>query len=62
MGIQLKQEVNGDIMLSQQGYINDITPINVTRDRRKTPEAPITPQELQELRGLIGFSRQNHLP
>lgn len=53
-GIQLKQEVNGDISLNQQGYINDINPINVTRDRRKTPEAPITQQELQDLRGLIG--------
>jgi len=53
-GVQLSQEVGGDIVLSQQGYINDIPPINVSRDRRRTPEAPISTQELQDLRGLIG--------
>ena len=53
-GVQLRQEVNGDILLSQQNYINDIPPINVSRDRRKTPEALVTSQELQDLRGLIG--------
>ena len=53
-GIQLGQEVCGDIILSQQDYINDITPINVSRERRRTPEAKITSQELQDLRGLIG--------
>ena len=40
--------------MSQQSYINDIPPIHVSRDRRRTPEATITSQELQDLRGLIG--------
>ena len=53
-GIQLKQERNGEIILSQKDYINDIPPIEISRDRRKTPDAKITTQELQDLRGLIG--------
>jgi hypothetical protein len=53
-GVQLRQEINGDIILSQQGYLNDIAPININRDRRRTPELPVTSQELQDLRGLIG--------
>jgi transposase InsO family protein len=53
-GVQIHQEHNGDIILNQKEYINDIPPIEVSRDRRKMPESPITPQELQGLRGLIG--------
>ena len=53
-GVQIHQEHNGEIHLSQKEYINDIPPINVTRERRKNPQDPINPQELQELRGLIG--------
>lgn len=34
--------------------LNDIPPINITRDRRKNPDTPITKDELQSLRGLIG--------
>eukprot|EP00435_Cladocopium_sp_Y103_P071338 s690_g37.t1 len=64
-GIQLKQEVSGDIILSQQNYINDVPPINVSRDRRRNPEAPVSDQELQDLRGLIGslqYSATNTRP
>eukprot|EP00435_Cladocopium_sp_Y103_P016115 s3079_g4.t1 len=53
-GIQVKQEINGDITLSQREYIQDIPPINIPKERRKCPESPVTQQELQELRGLIG--------
>eukprot|EP00435_Cladocopium_sp_Y103_P025697 s606_g6.t1 len=53
-GIQMKQEINGDIILSQREYIQDIPPINIPKERRKCTESPVTPQELQELRGLIG--------
>jgi len=53
-GVQIHQEHNGDIILNQKEYINDIPPSDVSRDRRKMPESPITPQELQGLRGLIG--------
>ena len=53
-GVTINQEANGDIVLSQHDYVNDIEPINVTRDRRKEPEGKITSEELQQLRGLIG--------
>eukprot|EP00435_Cladocopium_sp_Y103_P007616 s5467_g2.t1 len=53
-GINLVQDHNGDITLNQREYINDIPPINVPRERRKTLEAKVTNQELQDLRGLIG--------
>ena len=53
-GVNIHQEHNGDILLSQKEYINDIPPIDISRDRRKNPELPITPSELQQLRGLIG--------
>jgi len=53
-GINLTQDHNGDISLNQKTYINDIPPINVSRERRLQPDAKITHQELQDLRGLIG--------
>ena len=53
-GINLSQDHNGDIHLSQKDYINEIPPMNVLRDRRKQPDLKVTPQELQDLRGLIG--------
>ena len=53
-GVNIHQEYNGDILLSQKDYINDIPPIDVNRDRRKNPEMPINSSELQQLRGLIG--------
>ena len=53
-GIHIHQDHNGDISLDQQDYINDIPPIDIPRERRKTPEAKITNEELQKLRGLIG--------
>lgn len=52
-GVQLQHEANGDILLSQQNYVNDIAPINIS-DVSKTPGLPVTSQELQDLRGLIG--------
>lgn len=53
-GIQVNQEIDGHITLSQKDYVQDIPPINIPKERRKIPEAKITPQELQDLRGLIG--------
>ena len=40
--------------LIQQGYVNDITPISIDRDRRKKETLPVTEGERQGLRGLIG--------
>eukprot|EP00435_Cladocopium_sp_Y103_P039315 s274_g10.t1 len=53
-GVQINQSHNGDITINQQDYINDIPPININRDRRKQPDLPVTKDELQSLRGLIG--------
>ena len=54
-GVQIQQEHNGDITINQKDYINNIPPINITRDRRKNPDSPINKDELQSLRGLIGI-------
>ena len=53
-GINLKQDHNGDIILNQRDYVNEIPPINISRDRRKQTDLKVTTQELQDLRGLIG--------
>lgn len=64
-GIQVRQEIGGEIVLSQHEYVQDIPPMDVSRERRKNPDNPITPQELQALRGLIGslqYSATNTRP
>lgn len=53
-GVQTQQEHNGDITINQKDYVNDIPPINITRDRRNNPDSPINKDELQSLRRLIG--------
>jgi len=64
-GIQVDQQANGDIVLSQKDYIQDIPSISVSKDRRSQPTAPITKEELQSFRGLIGslqFAATNTRP
>ena len=64
-GIQVDQQANGDIVLSQKDYIQDIPSISVSKDRRSQPTAPITKEELQGFRGLIGslqFAATNTRP
>ena len=53
-GIQIDQDEDGTIALSQKEYVEKITPISITRDRRKKNTLPITEEEKQGLRGLIG--------
>ena len=53
-GIQISQKRDGSIELSQEKYIEDISPINIDRTRRATPDVPINEQERQGLRGLVG--------
>ena len=53
-GISIEQEADGRIHLDQREYINNISPINVSRDRRKGEDQKVTEPERQELRGLIG--------
>ncbi len=53
-GIQIDQHEDGTITLSQKEYVEKITPISINRDRRKKGSLPITEEEKQGLRGLIG--------
>jgi len=53
-GIQITQKPNGSIELDQEKYIEDFLTIEITRDRRKLPEANVSEIERQAVRGLIG--------
>ena len=53
-GIQVEQETNGDIVLNQTDYVNDVPSIEVPKDRRQNPSSEATQKEVQDLRGLIG--------
>ena len=53
-GICINQDSEGRIHLDQKDYINNITPIQVPRDRRKGEEQKVNEVERQELRALIG--------
>ena len=53
-GVHVEQETNGDILLDQIDYVNDVKPIDIPRERRAELSAKATDLEVQELRGLIG--------
>ena len=53
-GLHIQQEANHEIFVDQKEYIQDIPSIQVPRERRADPKSPVTPHELQALRGLIG--------
>ena len=53
-GISFKQDANGAIEMNQSKYISRISPINVPRERRLEPKAPVTELERQQLRQLCG--------
>ena len=53
-GIQITQKTDGSIELDQKKYIEDIPAIEIPRERRKFPEASVSEQERQSLRGVIG--------
>ena len=53
-GIQIHQNADHSIDLSQEKYIEDISSISIDRSRRQTPNAPVTEKECQDLRGLVG--------
>eukprot|EP00435_Cladocopium_sp_Y103_P041712 s568_g11.t1 len=64
-GIQVDQQSNGDIVLSQKEYIQDIPNISIPKERRNNFSSPITKDELQSFRGLIGslqFAATNTRP
>ncbi|CAE7412366.1 RE1 [Symbiodinium pilosum] len=53
-GIRLHQWDDMSIEMDQTDYIESIDAINVPRDRRKHPDAPVTEAERRLLRQLIG--------
>ena len=53
-GIEVHQNSEGQIQMSQKNYVNKINPIKVSAQRKANPEAEITDEERHELRALIG--------
>eukprot|EP00435_Cladocopium_sp_Y103_P053869 s757_g17.t1 len=53
-GIDMMQTPEGTIHLSQSKYIRAIEPITISTERRKQIDQPVTEDERQQLRGLIG--------
>ena len=53
-GLKIDQKEDYSIWINQQQYINDIAAISVSRERRLSPESPVTENERQSLRAVIG--------
>eukprot|EP00435_Cladocopium_sp_Y103_P041817 s1270_g11.t1 len=53
-GIEMDQQPNGTITMSQSNYVRAINPIKITQERRQQSESKVTEEERQMLRGLIG--------
>ena len=53
-GIDLHQNTDNSIELSQAQYVKNIHPISLKPERRAQEEAPVTEEERHSLRGLIG--------
>ena len=53
-GIHVVQQWDGSIDLDQTQYVEDIPSIDISRERRLSPETPVTEAERQALRGLVG--------
>ena len=53
-GIHIRQDSSFNIHLDQKGYVQDIQPISIDRDRRKKDTLTISEEERQSMRGLIG--------
>lgn len=53
-GLRLEQQADYSIWVSQEQYVKDIAAITISRDRRSTPDDPVTESERQSLRAVIG--------
>ena len=53
-GIDLHQNPDRSITLSQSKYVRNIKPIPIANHRKTNPEEPVTETERQQLRGIIG--------
>ena len=53
-GLRLDQKEDYSIWINQQQYVKDIAAITVSKERRMSLESPVTEQERQALRAVIG--------
>ena len=53
-GIEMNQNVDKSITLSQANYVKNIDPIKVSLERRRNEDSTVTESERQDLRALIG--------
>ena len=53
-GLRLDQQFDYSIWVSQEQYVKDISAISISRERRLTPDDPVTETERQSLRAVIG--------
>ena len=53
-GIEMSQNADYSIRLSQEKYVSKIEPIHVSPERKKDLESTVTQEEQQDLRALIG--------
>eukprot|EP00435_Cladocopium_sp_Y103_P006472 s6061_g2.t1 len=53
-GIEMNQNANHSITLSQEKYVSKIEPIHVSSERKAQTQSPVCPEEQQSLRALIG--------
>ena len=53
-GLHVHQKEDFSIRVDQTQYVKDINHINIPKERRSMPDDPITEDERQKLRGIIG--------
>ena len=53
-GLHIQQHQGYSITVDQARYVKDIEPIQISTKRRQEHDAPVTEDERQKLRGLIG--------
>ena len=53
-GIEMSQQNDSSIVMSQEKYVSKIEPIHIKPERKSQLEIPVTERERQDLRALIG--------
>jgi predicted metal-binding protein len=53
-GLKISQKNDHSIWVNQEQYVRDISPIQISRERKQSPTAPVTEAERQSLRALVG--------
>ena len=53
-GIEMSQQSDSSIVMSQEKYVSKIEPIHIKPERKSQLELPVTERERQDLRALIG--------